>query len=112
MRGGRRVVLFQRDENFSVHRSDRRRIAQRDIDAAIGQADIVEHRIDLIVAHDFADRAFDLGELALGFLNPGCRRGTHMQPHLTGVDLRKKVPSEQGKERQRANHQDAEKTGQ
>jgi len=34
---------------------------------AIGQADIVENDVDLLFADDLADRAFDLGEIALPY---------------------------------------------
>ena len=98
MRRRRRVLLFQRDQNLAVHRTDGRGVAERDVDAAVGQADIVEHDLDLIVADDLADRRLDLGEIALGLLEPAARGRADVQAHLPGVDLRKEVHAEPRKQ--------------
>ncbi len=66
-RGGRRMFLLERNQDLAIHRADGRRVAQGDVDAAVGQTDVVEHRVDLVGADDLADRAFDLGEIASGF---------------------------------------------
>ena len=104
----RRMLLLQRDQNFAVHRTDGGRVAQRDIDAAIGQADVVEDDVDLILADDLADRAFDFGEIALGLLKPGGGRRTNMQAHLAGIHLREKISPEPREQQQRASHQQNE----
>src|SRR6202012_3937261 len=109
MGGGRGVLLLQGYQNLAVHRPYGGGVAQGDIDAAIGQPDIVEQGLDLIVADDVADRALDAGKLALGFLNAGRGRRTYVQSHLSGIDLREKVLSQQGKQRERTNYQGAEK---
>ena len=94
---GRRVLLLERDEDFAVHGPDRRRIAQGDVHAAVGQADIVEHGIDLPGADELADRRLDLREIVLGLLDARARRRAHVQAHLAGVDLRKEIAPESGK---------------
>ena len=71
VRGRGRMLLVQRDQDLAIHRADRRGVAQRDIDAAIGQADVVEDHVDLVVADDVADGALDLREIVLRLLDPG-----------------------------------------
>ena len=106
----RRVLFIERDKDFAVHRPDRRRVGERDVNSAIGQADIVEDDIDLIIADDVADGAFDFREIALRFLDLRARRRADMQAHLPGIDLREEVhakpriqcqrrPNEEGEER-------------
>ncbi len=56
------MFLLERHQDFAVHRPDGRRIAEGNVDAAIGQTDIVEHDFDLVLADDLADRRFDLGK--------------------------------------------------
>ena len=47
----RRLMLFlQRNQYLAIHRAHGGRIAQGDIDAAVRQADVVEHDVDLIAA--------------------------------------------------------------
>src|SRR6266403_1554639 len=100
---GRRAVLFlQRNEYFAVHRTDGGRITQRDIDAAIRQADIVQHDVDLVAADDLVNRALDFGEITLRLLEPARRRRTNVKPHLAGVDLREEVSSQLREKKQRA----------
>ena len=104
----RRVLFLERDQDLAVHRADRRGIAQRDVNAAIWQADIVENDIDLIVADDLADGRFDLREILLGLLDPCPRRRADMQAHLAGIDLRKEIHPEPGKQKARRDDQQRE----
>ena len=100
VRGRGRMLPLQRDQDLAIHRSDRCRVAQRDVDAAIGQADVVEDHVDLVVADDIADGVLDLREILLGLLDPCAGRGADVQAHLPGVDLREEIhakPREQGK---------------
>ena len=110
VRGRRRVMLLQRNQDFAVHRADGRRIAQRDVDAAIGQADIVEDDVDLVVADDLADRRFDPGEIVLRLLDPRSRRGAHVQPHLAGIDLREEIHPELREQQARSDDQRRRRT--
>ena len=48
----RRVLLLQGDQDLAIHRAHGGGIAQGDVDAAVGQADVVEHDVDLVVADD------------------------------------------------------------
>ena len=110
MLGRRRVFILERDENLAVHWADRRRIAQRNVDAAIGKTDIVQDDVDLVIADDLADFGFDAGKIHLRLLNSGSRRRPNMQTHLTRIDLRKEIPAQKRKQGRRNRHQDAEKS--
>ena len=94
MIGRRGMRRFQRDQDLAVHRADRGRIAQGNVDAAVGQADVVEQHIDLVLADGLADLRLDLRKPGLRGLEPAARGRPHMESHLTGIDLRKEVPSQ------------------
>lgn len=96
MLGRRRVFILERDENLTVHWADRRRIAQRNVDAAIWKTDIVQDDVDLVIADDLADFGFDARKIHLRLLNSGSRRRPNMQTHLTRIDLRKEIPAQNG----------------
>ena len=102
------MLLLERDKNLAIHRADGGRIAERDVDAAIREADVVENDVDLVFADDLPDRMFDLGEIALRILEPRGGRRPDMQTHLAGVYLREKVLTKLRKKRQRTSHQQDE----
>ena len=86
-----RVLFVEGNEDFAVHRADGGGIAQGDVDAAVGQADVVENDVDLVVADDLADGGFDLGEIVLGLLDARAGRGADVQAHLAGIHLREEI---------------------
>jgi hypothetical protein len=51
-----------------------RAVAQRQVDAAVGDADVVEEGIDLLRRDVALDHLFDAREDALGLLDSGARR--------------------------------------
>ncbi len=79
-------------------------IAQRDVDAAVWQADVVEHDVDLIVADQAADLRLDLREVFLGLLEPRAGGCAHVQAHLAGIHLREEIPSQQREQTGRCHH--------
>src|ERR1700719_525379 len=81
------VLWVQRDKNISVHRTDRRRSAERDDHAARAHTDIVEDRLDLVVADEGPDRGLDAAEIRVGLLDPGPGRSADVKLHLAGVHL-------------------------
>jgi hypothetical protein len=99
--GGGAVVLLQRDENFTVHRSDGRRIAEGGVGRAIREPDIVENDVDLFLTHELTNCRFRAGKIPLGLLDPCCGWSTYVKPHLSRVYLRKEVHTEQWKQQQR-----------
>ena len=108
--GRRGMLFFEGNEDFTIHWSDCRRIAEGDVHAAIGQPDIVEDGVDLVFADDLADGMLDVAEIGLRLFDPRSRRRPHMQAHLPGVHLREKIPAQHGKQHERGHHQDDEKT--
>ena len=87
----RRCAWLERDQNLAVHRADRRRIAQGDVHAAVGQADIVENGIDLHRRR--RSRGWPLrpaAKYACVCSMPRARRRAHVQSHLPGIDLRER----------------------
>src|ERR1700693_2130856 len=87
----RAMLLLQRNQNFPVHRTDGGRIAQRDIDTAVWQANIVQDDADLVPTDNLVDRVLDFGEITLGLLKTAAGRRANVKPHLAGVNLREKV---------------------
>ncbi len=94
------MLLVERDQDLAVHRADGGGIAEGDVDTAIGQADVVEHHADLVVADELADGRFDLGEVFLGGLDARTWRGTDVQAHLASVDLGEEVAAQLREEQQ------------
>jgi len=86
-----RWLFLQRHEDFPVHRADGRRVAQGDVDAAVGEADVVEHDLDFVVAHDVPDFTLDGGEVGLRRFQLRAGGRAHVQSHLPGVHRREKV---------------------
>src|SRR4029077_1281161 len=89
--GGGRVFLAQRDQDLAVHGTDCRRIAQGNVDAAVGQPDVVEDDADLPRADELADGGLDFGESGVGGLDACAWGRAYVQPHLAGVDLGEEV---------------------
>jgi hypothetical protein len=104
--GGGSVLGRERNQDLPIHRTDGGRIAQRDIQAAIGQPDIIQDRVDLAVADDAPDFRLDAGEVGLGLLDAAADGGADVQPHLPGVDPRKEVLAKPREEKQGGDHQD------
>ena len=83
-------MMRQRDQDFAVGHAGRGAVAEGHGIGAIGQADVVEHQLDFMLRDDFADRAFDLAEVALGLLDARAGRRPHVQAELAGVDGRER----------------------
>src|SRR5581483_1556617 len=67
---GRLVVFVQLDLNVAVLGAERAAGVVGHVDAAAGQADIVDHGPEIFRRNEPADRLLDLGELLRGFLDP------------------------------------------
>ncbi len=102
------VLFVERDQDFAVHRTDRRRVAQRDVNAAVRQTDVVQDDVDLVITDEPPDRAFDPGEFLLRRFEPCARRAANVQPHLAGIYLWEEILAQAGEEQARNNHQDDE----
>ncbi len=88
-----RVALagLERDEDFAVGVRDGRVGAEGEVDAAVGQADVVEDELGFVRRDDGADVALDGGEVLLGILQAQTHGRVDMQAHLAGIDVGEEV---------------------
>ena len=89
---------LERDEHFAVERADGGGVGEGEVDAADGQADVVEHEVEFVGRDDLADDVLDLGKAAFGFLDAGAARRADVEAELAGIDLREEVAAEEGNE--------------
>jgi len=85
------VILLQRDLDLAVQRADRAGVAVRQVDAGVGHAQVVQHCLQLVGRHQFADRGLDFVGGARGFLDARAGGQAHVQAHLAGIDGREEV---------------------
>src|SRR5204863_789857 len=103
-----RLMLFvQRNEDFPVGGTDRRVVAKGQVDAADGQADVIEHRLYFRRWNHIADRSTDLVETFFRGFNAGAGGRPHVEPKLSSIDRRKKITSEEWQETKRKQKRDA-----
>jgi hypothetical protein len=93
----RRMVGLERDEHLPVRGRNQRALAERQVDAAVGHADVVDQRDDLVGRDDAADRLLDLQEIPFGLLDARAGRAAHVQLDEPGVDRGEKIPPDQRK---------------
>ena len=89
---GRAVILRQRHHDVGVAGADRRRVAVGQVEAAVGQADVVDDPAHLVVRHHLADHPFDAVAQDRRLLDAGAGRGAHVQLELAAVDRRERSP--------------------
>ena len=70
------MLRIQRDEDLAVGRRDDRGVAERQVDAAAGDADVVDDHLDLVGRDRLADHRLDLGVAAPRSPRCACRRGS------------------------------------
>ena len=109
--GGRPVLRLERDQDLAVGRRHERRVAEGQVDAAGGEADVVEDGVDLVGRDRLADHVLDLGEAALGLLEARAGRGADVQAELPGVDRREEVHADQPEEAEGDRHEAREDAG-
>src|ERR1700736_4878222 len=64
-------LFRERNQDLAIHGSHRRGIAQGNIDAAVGETDVVEHYVDLIAPDRPADLGLDLRKVLLRLFDTG-----------------------------------------
>ena len=94
------VALLERDQDLGIRCADRPRIAIGEIDAAVGQADVIEHGIQFAGRDHGADGVFDLVGQARGLFDPQTGARAHVQTHQSSVHLRKQVLAQRENETQ------------
>ena len=100
-------MFLQRDQYFAVHGANGRGVGQRGIGRAIGQADIVEHYVDLVVPDDSRMAASTPAKF-LCVSSIRVAGAPHVHAHLSRVDLRKEIHPEQWEQQHRDGDQHAE----
>src|ERR1035438_5049194 len=107
--GGTVLARAQRNQNLAIELSDGGAVAHGDIEAGVGQPDIVQHVGQLGLRNQGADARLHFREVVLGFLDAGAGRGAHVQPDLAGIHLREKVLAQERSQSQTddANQQEA-----
>src|SRR6202030_2458400 len=98
---GRPMVFVEIDEYIGIARTDGRRCAVRQIDAAVGKAQIVDDVRYLILRDHFADRRLDRVAERRGFLDSRTGARAQVQLDLAAVDRREKILAEPGQRPQR-----------
>ncbi len=91
---GRPVAVLQRHQDLGVEGADGAGVAVRQVDAAVGHAEVVEDGFELVGRHQLADRGFHLVGQARGFLDAGAGGRAHVQPDLAGVHGREEVAAQ------------------
>ena len=98
----RRLVAFlQRDHDFAVGRTHHAGIAVGQVDARIGQAEIVEDGFELPGGNDRADEGVDLVGESRGLLDARAGWGAHVQADGSAVDRGKEILAEREDQPQR-----------
>ena len=80
------VLLVEGDEDFPVGRRNLRAVAQGQVDAAVGDADVVQHRGDFVRRDLLAEELGDVGEVVLGLFQAragGARTCSRIWPAST-----------------------------
>ncbi len=110
IRGSRLTAfLLQLHEDFRVRRSESSRIAVAEIDAAVGHADVIQNRFQLLGWNRFPDYRVYLVGKARCLFNPQPRARPEVQADLSCIHLGEKVPSQDKDEAGRENAETQER---
>ncbi len=106
--GRRRVAFLERDLDVAVLLADDAGVVVGQVDARDREADVVDHRLDLLRRNDFAHDLLHGGELVRGFLDARADLRAHVHQDLAAVDRREEVAAEERHQRERAEHEGEE----
>ena len=107
-----RWSCVQRDQNVGIGGAGRRGVAVRKIDAAVGQADVVDDAGYFARRNLFAYEAFDPVAKTRGLFNSRAGPRAQVQLELSGVDPGKEIPSQPGHQEHERAHADRSKAPQ
>src|SRR5467141_3657685 len=94
------AYFFQLNEDFRVGTSDGAGVAVGEVDAAVGQADVVENRRQFVFRNGFPDDAIDLVGETRRFFNAQSGASTHVQTDLAGIDIGEKIAAKHADEQE------------
>src|SRR5207302_5924459 len=89
------------NQNFRVRRADGAGVAVREIDAAVGQTDVVQNGDEFVLGNRFTNGLIDLIDQASGFFNAQAGACAHVKADLAGVDAREEIATENQSDRAR-----------
>ncbi len=92
-------ALPQRHQDFAIGGSQRHAVGECEVEAIVGEPDIVENVGEIFARDHAANRFFHLRELLLGFLDTRTAGAAHVKTDLAGINLRKKVRPDEGVQR-------------
>ena len=100
----RSMVRVQADQNVGVRRSGGGGIAVGEVDAAVGQADVVDDAGDFARWNLLTYEALDPVAEARGLFDSRAGPRPQMQFELSGVDARKEIPAQPGNQKHERAH--------
>ena len=112
--GGAVVFGFERDQDVAVADAEGRAVAEGEVEAAVGHADVVDDVLDFARRNDLADFVFDFGEDLLGLLDARAGGGAGVQAHGAGIHGREEIAADQRSQAQASrptNRKNAPSTG-
>src|SRR5262249_24570676 len=104
----RAVGLFfrvERYEDLAVGRSDGGDVDECQVDAAGGEADVVQKLGNLDGWNDVADLGLDLREDSLSLFDASAFGGADVESHLAGIDIWEEVAADHQGKQQRGAHE-------
>ena len=107
VRRGTVMIRVERHEDFAVGGTDGGIVAEGEIDAAGGQADVREYGAHLVGRHHLANDLGDRIEARLGHLEPRAFRRPAMEAELARIHRGKEIPPEKRDEAERNKRQRA-----
>src|SRR2546430_13143913 len=96
-----RTFALELNQNFRVRRADGSGVAVREIDATVGQTDVVENGDKFVFGDRFTNGLIDLIDQASGFFNAQAGARAHVKADLTGVDAWEEIAAENQSDRAR-----------
>ena len=102
------VILFERNQDVGVRRADHAAVVVSRVDAAVGQAHVVDDAVQFARRNLPADRLIDQIADARGLLDAGSGLGAEVQAELAVVAGREEILPKPRESRKRA-HTDSEK---
>ena len=106
--GGSVALVLKRDENVAIADADGGAVAVGEIEAAIGQADVIDDGVDFAGGQGGADIALDIGEIYFGLFDARADGRAGVQAHLAGIDGGKEIAADEIDEPERAEGKDHE----
>ena len=85
------VLRVQAHQNFRIAGADHSRIAVGQIDARVGQSNVVQHIHDLALGQILMQKLFDLVAKASGFFHAQTRAAAQVQPNQAGINGREEI---------------------